>query len=98
MIAASKVSSPLVQEEDPIECLKGHDAMSALDIATLQASIPPNLAVDTLPLCVNKLPALGEPVLALGYPILTAENRRSDSVRLAKSCFINRPGLMEICA
>jgi serine protease Do len=79
MITISKVSSPLVQAEDPIEYLKGHDVMNALDIATLRASIPPNLAVDTLPLCVSKLPALGEPVLALGYPTLTAENRLSDS-------------------
>jgi serine protease Do len=80
MVTVARVSSPLVGVDDPIESLKGHDAMEAIDVATLETELPPNVAIETLPLCLRgAIPMLGEPVPALGYPFLTAETRRPDA-------------------
>ncbi len=80
MVTVARVASPLVAVDDPIESLKGYDPMEAIDIATLETNLPPNIAVETLPLSLRgPIPTLGEPVLALGYPFLTAETRRPDT-------------------
>jgi hypothetical protein len=80
VVTASRVATLLVQADDPIEQLKGHHSMVALDIATLTVTIPPTVSVETLPLPLSGRPAiLGEPVLALGYPVLTAKRRRLDA-------------------
>jgi hypothetical protein len=53
MVTVARVSSPLVGVDDPIESLKGHDAMEAIDIATLDTDLPPTVAIETLPLCLR---------------------------------------------
>lgn len=79
IVTVNRCGSPLVEIDDPIESLKGEEPMEALDIATLEADISRDIAVETLPLRLKgPIPVLGEPVLALGYPSIRAETRRPD--------------------
>lgn len=77
MVTVTRVGSPLVEIDDPIESLKGGgEPMGVLDIATMQADVASNIPIETLPLRLKGTAAmLGEPVLALGYPSITAEIR-----------------------